>query len=421
MLLSLRTPLRRRPKAAALVVLLLVLAAGVGLYVYVLHQWHAAQAAVKDGRPADAKRGLDVALRVWPDNVEVHLLAARAARLSGDFESAESHLNRCIKLAHGPTDAIRLEFLLMRAQTGEVDEVAPALFDAIDHKHAESALIFETIARAYMQELRYGPAYQCLTHWIDVDPNAVRAYHWRGWVAERLNNAKAATADYNRALELDPDLTQVRLRVAEMLLEDKLPAEAAVHLDRLRKQFPNRSDVAARLGQCRYLQGRSAEARELLESAAKEMPDDASRLLYLAKLDIADGRGAEAEANLRRALKADPGDTELEQELVPALRLQGRDDEAAEAQRRYDEHKVVLERANKLLKEEAEQQGTDPDRAYTIAVELLKIGHDRLGLYWLDKALQRDPNHQPTHRALADYFERKGEPDKAAAHRRRLH
>ena len=57
----------------------------------------------------------------------LHLLAARAARLTADFEGAEAHLKRCLKLQQGATEATQLEFLLMRAQTGEEDVVAPAL------------------------------------------------------------------------------------------------------------------------------------------------------------------------------------------------------------------------------------------------------------------------------------------------------
>jgi Tfp pilus assembly protein PilF len=44
-------------------------------------------------------------------------------------------------------------------------------------------------------------------------------------------------------------------------------------------------------------------------------------------------------------------------------------------------------------------------------------GQAQEGLRWLSGALQIDPQHGPTHQALADYYEKAGEPDLAARHR----
>src|SRR5205085_4929 len=131
--------------------------------------------------------------------------------------------------------------------------------------------------------------------WIQEDPDAAEPLHWRGWVLERVNDSKSALKDYLRALELDPDLASVRLRVAEMYLEDNNPVEALPHLERLRREAPDRADVLARLGQCRFLQGDLAAARRLLEAAREKLPDDAPLLIHLAKLDLEEDRPARAE------------------------------------------------------------------------------------------------------------------------------
>ena len=56
------------------------------------------------------------------------------------------------------------------------------------------------------------------------------------------------------------------------------------HLEQLLKQRPDNPQVLARLGQCRYLEGKPEEARPLLERARKDLPDDGPLLLHLAKL-----------------------------------------------------------------------------------------------------------------------------------------
>src|SRR5262249_51357433 len=152
---------------------------------------------------------------LWPRSPEVHQLAARAARLSGDTQAAENHLNQCLKLNGGATEPVQLEFLLLRVQTGGLEEGASPLVACVGKGLPEAPLILETLARAYIPLLRYKPAYACLSRWIELRPDEAKAYQWRGWVLERLSRYKVAMEDYQRALELNPDLFPVRLRVAE--------------------------------------------------------------------------------------------------------------------------------------------------------------------------------------------------------------
>jgi predicted Zn-dependent protease len=419
MLRSLAGVVRRRPRTTVLLLTLVLLAgAGAGLYGYALYQWRAAGDDLKGERPREARRRLGVCLLLWPHDPRVQLRAARAARLTGDYAAAEAHLKECTRLERGATQAIQLEFLLMRVQRGEEEEVESALFQFVENKHPDRFLILDTLARSYMRNLRYGPAHACLTRWIKEAPDNPRPCYWRGWVLERLNNHKQAMRDYRRALELDPELAQVRLRVAEILLEDKQPREALPHLLRLRKQFPRRADVMARLGQCYYLQGRQQEARQLLEAAVKQLPNDPQLLLHLARLELVARRPARAEQWLRRALKVNPFEPDALYSLATSLRYLGREKEADDALTRYKKMNGLLQEANQLLQEEAKSPSQDPAAACKIGGLLLRIGQEDRGLYWLDQALLRQRGYKPAHEALANYFEKKGDRVRAAAHRR---
>jgi tetratricopeptide (TPR) repeat protein len=412
---------RRRPLLALALAALAVAAVGLGGVGYARHQWRAAQAALAAGRPAEARSRLAVCLWVWPWDLRTHLLAARAARLCGDRQSAEDHLNRCLRLHGGATEEVQLEFLLLRVQSGDLEEVAPTLIDCVEKGHPESPLILETLAQAYLHLLRYKAAYACLSRWIEIRPDEPKAYQWRGWALERLNQPKSAAENYARALELEPDLLVVRLRVAEMLLDDKRAPEAIPHLERLYRQAPDNPEVQARLGMCRFYENRPAEARRLMEAAAVHMPKDAALLIHLAKLDLQEGRAAEAEQRLRQVLAADRSDSEAWYTLSSVLQFQGRSSESAVAMKEYQRSKDEVDRANKLLQEVADSpKATAADYA-EIGELLLRIGgRDRLGVYWLGQALERDPDCRPAHAALAAYYEKKGEAEKAAAHRRAL-
>jgi tetratricopeptide (TPR) repeat protein len=401
-------------------VLQFVVVVAAGLYGYVLWQWHAAATALREDRPAEARDRLTWCLRLWPRSPEVHLRAARAALLSGDADDAEAHLNRCLRLQNGATEPVQLHFLLLRVLGGDTDEVAEELIADVDQRHPESLLILQMLARSYMHSYRYREAYACLSRWIEEQPDAAKPYHWRAWVQERLNNPKQARLDYERALERAPELTRVRLRVAEMLLADQMPLAALPHLERLYRQLPDNPEVQARLGQCRFIQGQMEDARRLLEAAVTRLPDDIALLLSLSKVELEEGRPVEAEQWVRRALKVDPFDIEAEYALVSCLQSQGRRAEAAVALKRSTEHRVLVSRSNQMLLDEANHPSSNPTKEAELGSLLLQIGKEQLGLHWLEQALLRDPTQQEAHKALAEYYEHKGEAEKAAAHRRRL-
>jgi tetratricopeptide (TPR) repeat protein len=407
-----------RPLTVAVAMLFAVVAAAVAAWAYARHQWQAAREAVAAERPQDARARLALPLIVWRWDPAVHVLAARAARLSGDLPAAEAHLKQSLQLAGGATEAVQLEFLLLRVQTGEVDQVAPPLIDAADKGHPEAPLILSTLAVAYMSNLRYRAAFACLSRWIELQPEAAKAYQFRGWVLERMNKPKDATADYQKALELDPELFPVRLQMAEMLLEDNQPQEALPHLEKLYRQDPDHPLVQARFGLCRFMQGEGKEARRLMEAAVVHLPNDPPLQIHLARLDLQEGRPAEAERRLRAVVQADPSDSEALYTLFVAVGAQERPDEAREILKAHEHAKVVLDRTNKLLREVVDSPAARVADYAELGELLLGIKQENRGLYWLYEALERDPEYQHAHRVLASYYERNGEAHKAEAHRR---
>jgi tetratricopeptide (TPR) repeat protein len=414
--------MRKRSRLVLPLALAILAAIGVGGYAYVSHQWQIAQSAVKDGRLDEAQRSLNFCLFLWPRSVPVHLLAARAARMRGEFKEAEAHLNRCLKLNHGASEAIQLEFLLLRVQGGEVDRVSPELLLYVENSSPESPLILKSLAWAYMENLRYGPAFACLSRWHEVDPDSPEPFRWRGWVLERMSDREGATNEYKKGLEVDPDHVPIRLRLAEMYLDRSDPLAALPHLEPLQKRFPDRPDIQARLGQCRYLLGEPEEAERLLKAAVEHLPKDSAALIYLGKIQMqaTPPRAAEAETWLRRALKLDPTDTEVERLLALCLRSQGRTKEAQAMQEQCERDEAALKRVNQTLRDEADKPITDPAALAEVGLLFLRVNNENLANYWLNRALERDADYQPALRALVEYYDKKGQPTKADSYRRKL-
>ncbi len=396
------------------------MACGVLGYGWFEYQWRQALKELANSKPREAKARLLWCEKLWPRSTEVQRMLARASRLAREPGEAEKRLQAAQKLAGGATDRLQLEYLLLRLTTGDTDEPAVALATYLADGDPESPAILETLAAAYIRDLRYGPAYSTLVRWIELVPDQATPYFWRGWVLERLNQAKGAMEDYRKALELDPDMFNARIRVAEMLLEDKRPDEALPHLEYLLRQKPDNAQVMARLGQCRYLEGKPEEARPLLEKARESLPDDGPLLLHLAKLDVESGQAEPAVELLNRLLKRDPGDTEARFLLVSALRLGGKRVEAEAELKEYERQNQMLKAANDLLQNEARTPSTDADSVAKIGKMLLELGQEPQALYWLDKALERDPQCQLAHTSLAEHFNKKGDAARAAFHQKQV-
>jgi tetratricopeptide (TPR) repeat protein len=414
----LRWPWRHPGRFAAIVALALIVSAFV-LRGIAGAAFAEAERSLAADRPADANRQLAFARRVLWRSTDVLLLSARSARLIGDFPGAERHLYRTIEL-EGRTERVQLEFLLLRVQTGEVDQLSGPLIELAQKDHPATSLILESLARAYLVQLRYKPAYSCLSFWIEKRPDQAKAYQWRGWVLERLDNAPAARKDYDRALEINPDLVPVRLRIAEMHLEDKQAPKALPHLEHLLRIAPDDAQVRARLGTCLFLLGQFEPARRHMDVALEKLPNDPALLVALAELNLQENRIVDAESLLRRVLAADPSDTEALFKLAGLLSLDGRAAEAATAMAEYDRKKALVDRTNDLLQKIAQSKAPPPDDCAEVGRSLLEIGRERLGVYWCEQALEANPRHPVAHRALADHYEKTGDASRAAEHRRVL-
>jgi tetratricopeptide (TPR) repeat protein len=407
--------------------ILSILAAGVFVVVgflacevWAYWQEQSARRAMAEEHWVEAQRHIDLALRVRWGWDSTQLLAARIARLRGAYSEAEQHLSAFGK-RDDMSDEVRLEWLLLRCQRGEVDEVAPGLLAAVDPGHSDSGAILEALADIYMRQTRYFDALRCLNRWLELTPDCVRALDWRGWVSNQLDHRGQAIADYERALELQPGRSVVRLRLAEILVDSSRHMEALPHLERLHDEQPANPAVLVALARCRMVQLRKDEARALLDSVLAGHPDHFDALLQRGKLELQSGNYVEAERWLRKALDRSPRDPEARYTLFECLNSQeNREEEAAKELARWEQDRRSVDRLTRLLRNELDRKPNDPDLAAEAGELLLEQGEDQRGLFWLHRALAVNPRHARSHRALAAYYERTNNPTKAVEHRQFL-
>src|SRR5207247_9471432 len=102
--------------------------------------------------------------------------------------------------------------------------------------------------------------------------------------------------------------------------------------------------------------------------------------------------------------------------LAPGLEQLGKHREAEEVLARLKRVETDLARMADLSRQIA-RTPHDPALRCEAGVILMRNGLEDEGRRWLESALAEDPRHAATHEALADYYERTGDAERAAEHR----
>ncbi len=395
----------RRPRLLAFTLTLLGLAV-LGAYpggrlFWRYYQRRAAQQALERRDFGEARARLAQCLQTWPEDAELALLAARAARRDGDLEEANQFLQRCKQLGGDP-GALELERALLIAQQGDPAQVENHLLARVNKRPEEAELILEALAQGCLKSQRLPEALYCLDQWLERQPDNVPALLWRGQVQERWNDLEEAVASYRRAVAVDPGHAKARRLLALALVRTDLAGEAVEHLELLRQQSPGDAEVLLGLARGRRSLGQVDEARRLLDQVLAAEPHNAEALAERGKLALQTGRPDEAEVHLRRALALAPYDREANYTFYLCLRQQGREEEAARARQAVERIRADLQRVSELRRQIAASP-RDASLRCEVGQIFLRNGQTREGLRWLQSALQLDPGHAEARQALARY------------------
>ncbi len=104
-------------------------------------------------------------------------------------------------------------------------------------------------------------------------------------------------------------------------------------------------------------------------------------------------------------------------ELAKALNLVG---QSQEAEKVMKEARLLQE--HDFLREMTGETGStrvSTSAQARLAEDMLNAGRSEDGLRLLEQLLEKDPNCASAHRVLADYYEKQGQSERAAEHRRR--
>jgi predicted Zn-dependent protease len=409
----------RRPFLSFLLLGLLLLVLWAGFQsIRFTQAWHherEARKAIEARDFAGARGHLTICLEIKPDNPNLHFLAAQTARRDGDLDTAEQHLLACQRL-EDVLDDVTLEWALLLAQRGELSEVEEYLKRRAAELGAAASPILDVLSWEYIKLHRLADATTYLNAWLVQEPNNDDAWVRKGWIAEHLLEFPAALEAYGKALEISPERDNVRLRIGEILVQKNRPAEALSHLQQVHRRRPQDPDVVVPLARCQRQLGKLEDAERLLSEVLDAYPHHSLALSEQGMVSLAANKPKQAEELLRRAIQYGPQDRQVLYNLYQCLEQIDKKEEAAKIQARLQKMEDDLIRMTKIM-QDVLKRPHDAALRCEVGQIFLRNGFKDDGLHWLSTALQEDPNHQPTHQTLAEYFDQRGDKELAEKHR----
>lgn len=222
-----------------------------------------AQVYLTQERPVDAAALLAKARKAAPHRVDVVLLLAQVTARLEFFKDAAAIYDEYLKLKPGD-DVARRERGFTLACANQFQSARPDL-EWYVRKHPHDAVGFYELA-----------------------------------VAKALEDRSGALEDLDRALTLDPGLSQARYARALLNIEEDKPAPAVEDLQIFVKQKPDDFRALAHLGQAYLELDRASEAADVLKRAVDLAPDAPVALVHYRRALVKLGRTEEAQAILSR-------------------------------------------------------------------------------------------------------------------------
>ncbi len=396
-----------------------ILLAAVAPVLWAGYHAYAAHRAWKRYHSAEARAHFNVCLHIWPwsRSAVLHLWAAQAARREGDFEEARRLLHECQNTLHDNSPEALLEWAMLRAARGDLETTTEPLRETVRLQPAVLPVVYEALAEGYLTLSRVLDALRTADEWLKLEPNNPQVWFVRGKIHRHVGAVQTVAADCQRVLELDPERTEARWWLAIALLDLGRYQEAYQQLEILEASHSQDVNVQVRRAICLWRLERDEEARGLLDGVLAEHPHHGSALRTRGQMLLQAGQYAQAEPWLREAARVLPYEHATQNALWECLRQQGKSEEA-EVQRQRTE--ALFERLTQLtdiLTHRMQQKPDDPSLHCKLGTLYLQLGSPQVGEAWLLSALRLDRHYQPALEALAQYFQDRGDNERAKAYR----
>jgi Flp pilus assembly protein TadD len=278
-------------------------------------QWNDARANVlaglasdqyKDGSLDKCQTTLEQALRLEPENANLHLLAAKLAIEQSNLEAAQQHLNEVRTLDPKNAEA---DYLLgvVYQRWEQLEHARAAYADAVAKNPTELSYLLAN-AETLVALGKPSEALKLLQSKALVFEHSGVIRDEIGQLLIQQNRYEEGIAELREASILSSDDATIREHLAFALFANKQFSESAECFERLMTEpgYEKRADVFAAMGECQSRDHQYSQARKNYELATQINPSCYGYWLGLAKTNAQEKDLAGAEIAVRRSLSLEP-------------------------------------------------------------------------------------------------------------------
>jgi Tfp pilus assembly protein PilF len=393
------TTLRSCLAAAALSAALLLAAAGCGNKSQQTskqaanQRWNSARAGVMltlardqytSGNFDKCRKTIDDALKLDPENPQVHLLSARLSLEQGQLELAEREL--IFVRGKLPNEAEPYYLSGVIYQRWQKPERAYECYkSASERAPAEQAYVLAE-AESLVALDRQTEALVLLQGKAAYFENSAAIRDAIGQLLSQAKRYHEAADVLRQASLLSPDDEQIRERLGLALYYDKQFKDARDVLEKVTAEPRNaaRTDLLLAYGQCQLESGQPREARATFERLIELEPASAHGYLGLGRAALESNDLKRAELSLKKAQSIDPNHAETYL-LTGYLRLR---------QNRLNDALTSFQRASSLDKR-------DPVSVCMVGYVYEKLGKPEVAVQYYGKALKLKPHDELASKLMA--------------------
>jgi predicted Zn-dependent protease len=245
---------------------------------------------------------------------------------------------------------------------------------------------------------------------VEKYPDDYQAHHLAGIVEVRFKQTQVAEPRLRRSLELAPNDSQIRLDLADMLLQIGNNGEALELLEAGAAGGANSPQYLHSLAEAQLRSGDANRARLTLLDATQRFPDSQPNWLSLGKSQLQLGEYAAAEASLRTAISFNADNKPAWIALSQALAFQKKTEAAAEVReqlKRLGDGSPVIDSFDSVFGASLRRFACSSFRS--LAVVYQRHLDNARAKHWLERARETDPTDVLTLGYLTSYYRNTGE------------
>ena len=271
--------------------------------------------------PDDARKTLQQAQQIAPNNAWVHLALAQLALADGKLTLAMQEIDQALRIDPKHLDSLLMKGDLLRA-SGKPAE-ATAVYREVLLQHPQHSATRLALAEIAIDQNQLADARKEVDAALKVTPNSLQARYTEALIDFQEKKPERARDHLAAVLKTAPNFVPALLLggAIEFALGNMETAEA--HLSKVAKATPNNIYALRLLAAAQLRLGRPDDAARTLAPALKSAQPNAGVLIVAGEIALAKKDFTQASTYFEQAAKLDPNSAAIRTELGISRLAQG--------------------------------------------------------------------------------------------------